>query len=60
MEGSSTLSARYEFMKSHRELALKRLEEAKELVSYMEYKVRHYEDILAHRVPDDTNPSAPK
>ncbi len=58
MEGSSTLKARYEFMKSHRELAFKRLEEARELVSYMEHKVRHYEDILEGRVPDDTNPSA--
>ncbi len=58
MEGNSTLSVRYEFMKSHRELALKRLEEARELVSYMDHKVRHYEDILEGRAPDDTNPSA--
>ncbi|MCI8506756.1 MAG: MerR family transcriptional regulator [Lachnospiraceae bacterium] len=58
-EGSSTLNARYEFMKKQRTIALKRLEEAKELVRYMEHKVRHYEDILGGRTPDDTNPSAP-
>ena len=58
MEGSSTLKARYEFMKKQRTIALKRLDEAKELVSYMEHKVRHYEDILGGRTPDDTNPSA--
>ena len=60
MEGDSTLKARYEFLKKQRDMALKRVEEAKELAHYMEYKVHHYEDVLAHRIPDDTNPAAKK
>lgn len=53
-EGDAQLGARYEFMLKQRELAYKRLEEAREAADYMEKKVRHYEDILARRIPDDT------
>ena len=50
-----TLRARYDIILEHRELAYQKLREAQERVAYMEYKARHYEDILAGRIPDDTN-----
>lgn len=52
MQGDSALNERYKFM-----LALQKLEESKELVKYMNEKVKHYEDILANKLPDDTNPA---
>ena len=39
-----------------REQAYKRIEEAKATAAYMDQKVRHYEGILAGRIPDDSNP----
>ena len=38
-----------------RDEAYKRLEEAKATVEYMDHKIKHYEDILAGLVPDDSN-----
>lgn len=57
-ESAENLQARYEIILRQREQAYKRLEEAKATVSYMEMKVRHYKDVLAGVIPDDTNPSA--
>lgn len=53
-EGEAQLPARYDFMLKQRELAYRRLREAQEAVDYVEKKVRHYEDILARKIPDDT------
>lgn len=55
-ETAGNLQARYEIILRQRRQAYKRLEEAKATVEYMEMKVRHYEDILAGEIPDDTNP----
>lgn len=47
---------RYEIILRQREQAYKRIEEAKATAAYMDQKVRHYEGILAGRIPDDSNP----
>lgn len=56
MQGDSAFRERYEFMLAQQKLAQQKLEEAEELVKYMDDKVKHYEDILANKIPDDTNP----
>lgn len=55
-ENEENLTARYQIFLKQRDEAYKRLEEAKTTVEYMDHKVKHYEDILAGLVPDDTNP----
>lgn len=55
-ESDETLRARYEIILRQREQAYKRIEEAKATAAYMDQKVRHYEEILAGRIPDDSNP----
>ena len=55
-ESRETLEARYRIIIAQREEAYKRIEEAKATAAYMDEKVRHYEDILAGILPDDTNP----
>lgn len=55
-ESQDTLKARYDIILKQRDEAYKRLNEAQATVSYMESKVRHYEDILSGILPDDTNP----
>lgn len=56
-ESEDTLKARYAIILRSREQSYKRLEEAKKTVEYMEHKVKHYEDILAGLIPDDSNPA---
>lgn len=55
-ESVDTLKARYNIILKQRDEAYKRLNEAQAAVSYMENKVKHYEDILSGILPDDTNP----
>ena len=57
LDSPDALQRRYQFMKEQRELAYQRLREAQELAAYMNAKVQHYEDILAGKVSDDTNPA---
>ena len=57
LDSPDALQKRYQFMKEQRELAYQRLREAQELVAYMDSKVQHYEDILAGKLSDDTNPA---
>ena len=56
-ESEETFRARYEIILRQRKRALARLEEAKATVDYMEEKVRHYEQILAGEIADDSNPA---
>ena len=56
-DDADALQARYEFMLRQRQLAYQRLEEARALVEYMDHKVQHYEDIIAGKLADDTNPA---
>ena len=55
-ENEDNLKARYQIFLKQRDEAYKRLEEAKATVEYMDHKVKHYEDILAGLIPDDSNP----
>ena len=55
-KSQNTLKARYNIILKQRNEAYKRLNEAQATVSYMENKVKHYEDILSGILPDDTNP----
>lgn len=55
-ENEENLTARYRIFLKQREEAYKRLEEARKTVAYMDHKIKHYEDILAGLVPDDSNP----
>lgn len=57
LDSPEALQKRYQFMKEQRELAYQRIREAQELAAYMDAKVQHYEDILAGKVSDDTNPA---
>lgn len=56
-ESEDNLKARYQIILKQRDESHKRLEEAKATAEYMDYKVKHYEDILAGLKPDDTNPN---
>ena len=56
-DSPDALLKRSQFMKEQRELAHQRLHEAQELAAYMDAKVQHYEDILAGKLLDDTNPA---
>lgn len=55
-ESEENLKARYQIILKQREQAYKRLEEAKATAKYMDDKVKHYDDILAGIIPDDSNP----
>lgn len=57
-ESERTLRARYAIILKQRGEAYRRLKEAQDTVSYMENKVKHYEDILSGALPDDTNPKS--
>lgn len=57
-ESHETLTARYEFMLRQRERAYERIEEARATAAYMDEKVRHYEEIIAGLIPDDSNPAS--
>lgn len=56
-ESEENLLARYQIIVRQRDAAHKKAAEAKATADYMDYKVRHYEEILAGRIPDDTNPA---
>lgn len=55
-ESEENLRARYEIILKQREEARLKLAEAAATAEYMDNKVKHYEDILAGRIPDDTSP----
>ncbi|MDD3367851.1 MAG: MerR family transcriptional regulator [Lachnospiraceae bacterium] len=57
LEGDVTIPERHQFMLHQQELAQERLREAQEVANYMDYKVKHYEEILANKIPDDMNPA---
>lgn len=56
-ESAENLQARYQIVLAQREQAHKKAAEAKATADYMDHKVKHYEEILAGRIPDDTNPN---
>lgn len=52
----NSLEPRYQFMKEQLVKAKERLANAQMAVDFVERKLKHYEDILAGRCEDDTNP----
>jgi DNA-binding transcriptional MerR regulator len=57
-ESEENLRARYCMIKNQQEQAHQRAAEAKAVADYIDYKVEHYEDILAGLAPDDMNPGS--
>ena len=55
-ESEENLIARYQIILKQREEVRRKAEQAQATVEYMDRKVKHYEDILAGRLPDDMNP----
>ena len=55
-ESKENLTERYNIILKYKVLAYEKLQEAKDLIEYMENKTKHYEDILNNLIPDDTNP----
>ena len=56
-ESEENLRARYQIILRQREQAYQRIAEAQATAKYMDEKVKHYEDILAGIIPDDSNPN---
>ncbi len=57
-DSPENLNARYQIILRQRAQARQKAEEAKATAEYMDRKVKHYEDILAGLLPDDTNPGS--
>ena len=55
-ESEANLRARYRMILKAQDDAYQRLEAAKANAAYVEQKVKHYENILAGRTADDSNP----
>lgn len=55
-ENAENLNARYQIILKQRDQAYRRIDEAKATAEYMDEKVRHYENIIAGIIPDDSNP----
>lgn len=60
LQGDETLAERREIMRSQLVLAEQRLNEAKEVFDYITKKVAHYDDVIAGKTADDTNPATRK
>lgn len=57
-ESRENLEARYQIILANREQVRRKAAEANAAAAYMDEKVRHYEEILAGLIPDDTNPGS--
>ena len=55
--GNETLIERREIMKKQLEIAKQNFENAKEILKYVKKKVAHYDDVIAGKIADDTNPN---
>ena len=60
LQGDGTLAERREIMRSQLVLAEQKLNEAKEVFDYITKKVAHYDDVIAGKTADDTNPATRK
>ena len=60
LQGDGTLYERREIMRSQLVLAEQKLNEAKEIFDYITKKVAHYDDVIAGKTDDDTNPATRK
>ena len=57
-ESEENLKARYQIILRRQQEAHRKVLEAKTTAEYMDQKVRHYQEILAGHIPDDTNPGS--
>lgn len=55
-ESEENLLARYRIIVRQHDAAHKRVAEAQATADYIDFKLKHYEEILAGRIPDNTNP----
>ncbi len=55
-ESRENLLERYRIILKQHEQAHQKLAEAKATAEYMDYKLKHYEEILEGIIPDDMNP----
>ncbi len=56
-ESAENLLARYHIIAAQQKEAHKKVAEAIATAEYMDHKLKHYEEILEGRIPDDTNPA---
>lgn len=56
-ESEENLLARYRIIARQHDAAHKKVAEAKATADYIDFKLKHYEEILAGRIPDNTNPA---
>jgi hypothetical protein len=56
LQGESTLKIRYKIIIEQKNQLEKQLREMNERYQYIEHKVKWYEDIMNHRIPDNSNP----
>lgn len=56
-ESEENLLARYRIIARQHDAAHKKVAEAKATADYIDHKLKHYEEILAGRIPDNTNPA---
>jgi Predicted transcriptional regulators len=56
LQGESTLNIRYEIILEQKKKLEEQLREMNERYQYIEYKSKWYEDIMNHRIPDNSNP----
>lgn len=57
LEGESTVEERYAMIQKQKEVVFAQLEEVKSMAEYITKKEKHYQDIIEHVIPDDTNPA---
>lgn len=56
LQGESTLEIRYEIILEQKKKLEEQLREMNERYYYIEHKAKWYDDILNHRIPDNSNP----
>lgn len=56
-ESEENLLARYQIIAKQHDTAHKKVAEAQAAADYIDFKLKHYEEILAGRIPDNTNPA---
>jgi DNA-binding transcriptional MerR regulator len=56
LQGEATLKTRYEIILEQKKQLEEQLREMNERYHYIEQKAKWYEDIMNHRIPDNSNP----
>ncbi|HEX9025468.1 MAG TPA: hypothetical protein VF839_03300 [Clostridium sp.] len=56
LQGESTLKIRYEIILEQKKNLEEQLREMNERYHYIDHKTKWYEDIMNHRIPDNSNP----